>query len=220
MVTNTHFRTSSVLPHPALCFVLLGTLFGACGGDDSGASTPVGPSGDVALTVTGYRNDDGERFDGDESPVTLSCAGGINVLFGPTSGGTLKNWLMRPPGTCASYKQCGYLSLTLTPQGGGDPILVSAASISVEVDPPPGRYALEAQLFTGDGEPFLQDEEPVSAEVGDVEFLANGSCASGGAGGSGGSGGGSSSDAGGAAGAAGAPEAAGGSASGQAGMPG
>lgn len=218
MVTNTQHSISPFRYSPTLAFVLLGAMLGACGGDDSGASTPVGPTGDVTLTVSGYRNDEGQRFDGDESPVTLSCGGSIDILFGPTSGGTLKNWLLRPPGTCESYKQCGYLTVTLTPKGTGTPLELSAATIAVEVSPAPGSYELQAQLFTGDGEPFLQDEQTVTARVSAVEFLASDGCAPTGAGGSSGSGSGgtSTSDAGGAAGAAGAAGAPDG---GQAGMP-
>lgn len=149
----------------------------ACGGDDDGSSNPVGPSGPVELSITGFLNNRGEDFERDAESVVLSCDGTINVLLGPRSGDSLQNWLLRPPGACESFEQCGYVLLRATPEAGGPPTLMASASTSLVVTPDTGRHDLLVQLLTGDSEPFLQDDEPVQDTLSDVVFSAPLDCA-------------------------------------------
>ncbi len=161
-----------------LCLFLAGCLLvSACGSDDDGSDTPVGPSGPVELSITGFLNNQDQSFDRDAGQVVLSCDGTINVLFGPRSGSSLKNWALRPPGACESYKQCGYIVLTVTPEAGGSPKRAAAANLSLLASVSPGRQRLDAVLFTGDDERFLQANEPVEDTLSGVEFVAPGDCA-------------------------------------------
>ena len=99
-----------------------------CGGNGSkGPSTPVGPSGEVKLTVTKFFNNDGESFSrGDASEVVLGCDGAINLDF------TVDNWLLRPPDTCGSFVQCGYVELLVDPSS-DDARTVTSATTSLAV---------------------------------------------------------------------------------------
>lgn len=178
------FRTSFSLPSrprssPAQprCLLLAACLtLSACGGDDDGSDTPVGPSGPVELSITGFLNNQNQSFDRN-GQVKLSCDGSISVLFGPRSGSSLKNWALRPPGACESYEQCGYIVLAITPEAGGSTEYAAAASLSVLVAPSPGRQSLSAELFTGDGERFMQGGDPVEDSLSGVEFVTPSDCA-------------------------------------------
>lgn len=150
-------------------------MVGACGSDDGGNDAPVGPSGPVELVIDGFSNNQNQSFDRDADEVVLSCDGTINVRFGPRSGTSLKNWALRPPEACGSYKQCGYILLTLTPEAGGSPKRIAGASTTLLVPASPGRQRLEADLYTGDGEPFLQDKLPVADSL-SAEFVAPVDC--------------------------------------------
>lgn len=170
-------RSRSLVPE-RLCLLLSACLtVSACGSGDNGNNTPVGPSGPVALSITGFLNDRGQSFDRDGDSVVLSCDGTISVLFGPRSGSSLRNWALRPPGACESYKQCGYIQLTITPEAGGSPKHAAAASLSVLVPMNPGRQQLDAELFRGDGKPFLQNKAPVEDTLSGVDFVAPSDCA-------------------------------------------
>ena len=151
----------------------------ACGGDDDGSNSSVGPTGPVELSITGFLNNRGEAFDRDAERVELSCDGTINVLLGPRSGDSLTNWLLRPPGACESFEQCGYVVLIATPEAGDSPTVMASASTSLVVAPATGRHDLLVELLTGDSEPFLQDNEPVRDTLSDVLFSAPLDCLSG-----------------------------------------
>ncbi len=184
----------------------LGVLLGAallqgCGGDDDSASTPVGPTGAVTLTIEGFLNDQGQQFDRDDSRITLSCGGGIHVQLGPRDSGGLVNWLLRPPATCGSFRQCGYIALSLTEAGSKNDVVVNAATTTIAVPIAPGRYQIDVRLLTDTGEPFLQEQEPVFDRLEQIEFIPADDCA--GTGGTGGMGTGGSAGASGEAGAAG-----------------
>lgn len=201
-------RTSFPAPAPrpwlstrsALLFAACVTV-SACGSDDDDDDTPVGPSGPVELTITGFLNNRDESFERDADQVVLSCDGTINVLFGPRSGSSLTNWALRPPGACESYEQCGYIVLAITPEAGGSTKYAAAANLSLLVAVNPGRQGLHAELFTGDEERFLQDSKPVEDSLSGVEFVAPSDCAPATTGSGGTGSGGSSSSSGGSAGA-------------------
>jgi len=190
------------LPTRSALLFAAGLTVSACGGDDDGDDTPVGPSGPVELTITGFLNNRDESFEPDAGEVVLSCDGTINVLFGPSSGSSLKNWALRPPGACGSYEQCGYIVLAITPEAGGSTKYAAAATLSILVAVSSGRQQLEAELFTGDEERFLQDQEPVKDSLSGVEFVAPSDCPPAPTGSGGTGSGGSSSASGGSAGAA------------------
>lgn len=193
----------SFLPIARRLAVGAGIWLAACGGDDEGTRAPVGPTGPVELRVEGFLNDRGERFDrGDE--VTLSCSGGISVVFGPGSNGRLENWILQPPGTCNKAKQCGYIALTVTSKASGADRVVQGATTTLAAPIEAGEHELFARLIADDSEPFVQDGSEVSDVLEVVSFVAADGCDSSGSGGgssSGGSGGsGSGSGTGGAAG--------------------
>jgi len=133
--TNSRFFT-------LLCVAC--SALSACGGDDDGNDEPVGPSGPVELRIEGFMNNQGESFDRDADEVVLSCDGSINVLFGPRSGADLENWVLRPPGACESFVQCGYIVLSATPEGGEVGAVAPAASPVAEEGAPPEGAASEA----------------------------------------------------------------------------
>jgi hypothetical protein len=178
-------------------FALASTV--GCGGDDKkGSREPVGPSGDVELRIVSFYNDQGAEFSRDEAgSLVLGCDGSIGVDVGPSVDGRLENWLLRSPGTCGSFKQCGYVELVVDP-GSDDPDRVASSASSFEVPGVvQGRHTFEVTLRTDDGEVFLQAEEPVTDRV-DVSLMASNDCGattgsggSGAAGGAGGTGGGS-----------------------------
>lgn len=169
---------SPLLPKRAALLLAACSLLSACGDDDDDDNTPVGPSGPVELSIEGFLNNEGESFDRDAGEVVLSCDGTINVRFGPRSGSSLQNWALRPPGACESFDQCGYIVLALTPEAGGASKYVAGASTTLLVAGSPGRQRLDADLFTGDGEPFLEDGEPVEDSLSGVEFVAADGCPS------------------------------------------
>jgi uncharacterized membrane protein YgcG len=176
--------------------VLTAALATACGGDDSKkVDAPVGPSGDVELTITGLFNNDGESFErADADQVFLGCDGAISLDLGPSDEGVLKNWLLKPPGTCGTFVQCGYVELVVDPSS-SDSRMLNGATTSFEVTSiDPGRHVFEVTLLSDDGEPFLQEEEPVNDRL-EVTLAAASGCesATGGSGGTGGTGGASSS---------------------------
>jgi hypothetical protein len=174
--------------HRWLGAALGAALLNGCGGDDDASSTPVGPTGPVTLKIEGFSNNQGQRFDRDDEQVTLSCGGGINVRLGPRASGGLTNWLLRPPGACGSFRQCGYVALSLTQAGSNDKILVSAATTTISVPAAIGRHGIVARLLTDIGEPFLQEQEPVSDSLEQVQFVPAEDCAGTGQSGTGGSG--------------------------------
>lgn len=165
-------RTNS---HPLTLLCLACSALSACGGDDDGNDEPVGPSGPVELRIEGFMNNQGESFDRDADDVVLSCDGSINVLFGPRAGASLENWVLRPPGACESFEQCGYIVLSGTPEG-GSPNYTAGASTTISLPVGAGPYRLDADLYTGEGEPFLQDDEPVQDSLSGVEFSAPVGC--------------------------------------------
>ncbi len=189
----------------------LASTAGCGGGDKKGSREPVGPSGDVELRIIGFYNDQGAEFSrADAGSLVLGCDGSLGVDLGPSDDGVLENWLLRSPGTCGSFKQCGYVELVVDPRS-DDPDRVAAAATSFEVPGViPGRHTFEVTLHTDDGELFLQEDEPVSDRV-DVSLVAADGCeattgndGSGGSGGAGGSGGTGATSPGGAAGEGGA----------------
>ena len=167
---------------------LSAALLSACGGDDDASTTPVGPTGAVSLTIEGFLNNQGQRFERDDEQVTLSCGGGINVLLGPRASGGLTNWLLRPPATCESFRQCGYVALSLTEAGSEDEVVVNGATTTLAVPAGVGRYEIMVRLLTDMGEPFLQQQEPVTDSLEGVEFVAAENCAGSGGAGTGGTG--------------------------------
>jgi len=202
---NPHFFT-------LLCVAC--SALSACGGDDDGNDEPVGPSGPVELRIEGFMNNQGESFDRDAAEVVLSCDQSINVRFGPRDGADLENWVLRPPGACESFEQCGYIVLKATPEA-GEPVYTAGASTTLRVPAGTGVHRLDAVLYDGEDEEFLQDDEPVEDSLSGVEFSAPVGCepgttSSGGSGSGGGTGSGGTSsggfggEGGGAAGAAGA----------------
>lgn len=173
------------------CTVLAAAITLGCGGGGSKAKAPVGPSGEVKLEITGFFNDDGESFPlSAADALVLGCDGTINVEVGPIEDGTLKNWLLRPPDTCGTLVQCGYIELVADPSS-DSPAKIAGATTSLSVEGiDPGPHALEVTLYTDDGEPFLQEEQPVKDRV-EVKLEAAKGCeGTSGSGGSGGSGGG------------------------------
>ncbi len=193
---------------------LLGAVALACGGNGTKTTGAIGPTGDVALEIVGFVNQRGEHYEREDSPVVLSCDTTVSVQFGPPDGaGALNNWLLRPPGTCESYAQCGYINLSATPQDGGAKVVVNGATVTQELEASPGDYLLNARLIGPDGMDFLQDEQPVrdslevrfaSAENCEPQSSGSGGTSSGGTSSSSGGGGGSGGEGmGGAAGAAG-----------------
>jgi hypothetical protein len=190
-----------------LCTALTVCCLGCGGDDDDSADQPIGPSGDVELKITGLFNDDGAKFErADADEVQLGCNGAIHVEVGPRDGpAALVNWLLRPPGTCGSFDQCGYVVLRLDPSGNGEAERVVSASSHLTLPTPgAGAHTLQVALYDDDGEPFLQEEAAVEDTL-HVTFVAARDCdeaptSSSGSGGTGGFGG---TGAGGAAGAAG-----------------
>ena len=166
-------RTNS--PFFALLCVACSAL-SACGGDDDGSDEPVGPSGPVELRIEGFMNNQGESFERDADEVVLSCDGSINVLFGPRSGADLENWVLRPPGACESFVQCGYIVLAATPEG-AEATRTAGASTTLRVPVSAGVHRLDAVLYDGEDEEFLQDGEPVEDSLSGVEFSAPIGCA-------------------------------------------
>jgi len=168
----TESRTNSQL-FALLCVAC--SALSACGGDDDGNDEPVGPSGPVELRIEGFMNNQGESFERDAANVVLSCDGSINVLFGPRDGADLENWVLRPPGACESFVQCGYIVLKATPEA-GEPAYTAGASTTLRVPAGSGVHRLDAVLYDGEDEEFLQDEEPVEDSLSGVEFSAPGGC--------------------------------------------
>jgi len=157
--------------------LIIASLLAGCGGDDTSSTTSIGPTGIVSLSITGFLNDAGEEFERDNSGVTLSCSGSISVKLGPIVDGTLENWLLRPPGACSSVSQCGYITLDLL-KNGKLQVSKSGVSTSILLTATPGTYTLRASLWTGDGEAFLQDGEPVQDSLDNLELLAPTGCTS------------------------------------------
>lgn len=176
-------------------------LLNGCSGDDDASSTPVGPTGPVTLKIEGFSNNQGQRFDRDDDRITLSCGGGINVSLGPREPGGLTNWLLRPPATCESFRQCGYVALSLTEAGSDAEVVVNAATTTISMPAAAGRYRIAARLLTDAGEPFLQDQEPVTDSLERIEFVPAEDCAGIGTGGTGSGGAGIGGETGGGAGA-------------------
>jgi hypothetical protein len=152
-----------------VCAVLL-----ACGGDDAKTTAPIGPAGEVQLFVTGFLNDRGESYTENDA-IRLSCDDSITVELGPREGASLQNWLLKPPGTCGSFVQCGYVMLTLEAEN-GDTRVVTGASTAIVLPAPPGLHRLRAELVNGEGEPFLWMERPVVHVLDALEFTPAADC--------------------------------------------
>lgn len=152
------------LGRAALPIVLLGSvLLGGCGDDGSEepvAETPDPPEIELleAETTTG---------DPVELPSTdalvLGCDRWLSVSIGPNpSRGELKNWLLRPPGSCRDWPQCGSIELVLRISSRTEATRRAASTfITLDVPELPAEtddYELEARLLDDEGEVFLSED--------------------------------------------------------------
>jgi hypothetical protein len=163
---------------------------GGCGEDEK-ISGPLGPTGNPKLTI--HEVNGAERKE-------LMC-----VPVGPDPDATISvnvhpdQLLLRPPGTCGAYAQCGHMLLRIN---GVENNRGSAPVIDAQLQNLADRYAeltISIEVRTDSGELILNQDEvplPVGDTVKVITVMNEASCPEG-TGGSGGAGGSGSGGAGG-----------------------
>jgi hypothetical protein len=167
---SSSLRFSSRLPKLSkqiwLLVGLAATVTGACSKDKGDEEATFGPA---VLEILGAQNTAGQEFEPDDSTITLACDQRLTFHVGPhdVTPGLLKNWNLRPPGTCPSNAQCGYLRYQLVDAEGNTLLQSDQANIapvldlsSIEIGEISSFVALLMDGTTA--EPYLQDDAQVS----------------------------------------------------------
>lgn len=160
--------TRSLSPLP-LWSLALACAIAACSDDTTETDTSGPPSLDIVellandgVVLTSY--DPGDT-------VPMPCDGRLIVRVGSGDVSTrLENWELRPPGTCGSIENCGFVLARLLEEDGTELARGTAAAVDVPVptvEVPAGvTYRVTAELRQGtSGEPFTVTDEETGEEV-------------------------------------------------------
>ncbi|AUX32290.1 uncharacterized protein SOCE836_044270 [Sorangium cellulosum] len=169
-----------------LALVLVAGLAGASGCSDDETSTAPGPTGVPQLEIVSPK---------DGACVAIGEPSDASSDDGPTVpiSVTVSELLLRPPGTCLTYRQCGHLVLSVDGERNN-----AAAGRVIDVrlgalDPEEryGELEITIAAVSDAGEPILGGESKQEPLTRSLSLTVAASCedGSGGAGGDGGSGG-------------------------------
>ncbi len=152
----------AILPALGLAGAL---VVAACSGDDETASpAPLPPPGVAIVSVQGVGG-----------PVWTPAKQGC-VELGHDAEQTVvvtittSDFVLRPPGTCGSSRQCGTAVLRVDPSGTGEALRIEAAQVAIEAKLATlgaGNRTFRVELENRLGEPVIDQETkaPLFAEI-------------------------------------------------------
>jgi multidrug efflux pump subunit AcrA (membrane-fusion protein) len=165
--------------HLLLAFsaALLSVAIVACGDDEATTTSKQDPPGLSLVAVEGVG---GPRWEpGKDGCIELGRDAAQTVVVNVA----VSSFVLRPPGTCGSARQCGTVLLRIDPSADTEALSVSAAQASVAASFAKlgaGSHTFRAELRDADGDPVVDPEAGATlhAEV-TLEVKAPGGCGGG-----------------------------------------